>query len=302
MNRNKQRILPPAVHGDKIRQNQKLRNEILKLLDTMKVGWSPDVVSSTGERFLRQLTTTLWYLDSHHGKFQSQNIPLPQALSPFQGYNDYKSKKEKQPRLSQDGLKSHMESLSAFLMQPWLSHFTFTPLREVVNKLADCMYKYMQYLQRHNENVKEYLQSTEPVRNPDEYSEMRKVPTSSCPIPEEFAQLEKVLSSSPDYQLVCLNDFAPSGNYDRKQWLLKLALPYPFRMYQYAHGNQLGTVSFVWKLPVDKPEDESALAHVLSQLSRKQNVYAAREMKRQFLARHYHRAAPLSKSELRHNF
>ena len=38
---------------------------------------------------------------------------------------------------------------------------------------------------------------------------------SDCPFPEEYAQLEEVLSSTPDYQPVCLHDFAPCGSYVR---------------------------------------------------------------------------------------
>ena len=49
-----------------LRGDQRLRNDFLQYLHEKKVGWSPGVVSSTGERFVRTLSSALWYLDPHH--------------------------------------------------------------------------------------------------------------------------------------------------------------------------------------------------------------------------------------------
>ena len=58
--------------GDaELRGDQRVRNKLLYLLEEMKVGWTPDVVDTIEERFLKRLTNTLWYLDSHHQKFSS---------------------------------------------------------------------------------------------------------------------------------------------------------------------------------------------------------------------------------------
>ena len=122
--------------------------------------------------------------------------------------------------------------------------------------------------------MQEHHQSSEPVCTPDEFCEMKTLPASDGSIPEGYAKVEEALSSATDYQPVCLNDFAPGDSYHRKQWLSKLVLPFSVRMYRYAHGNKLGTVSFVWKIPTQEPEDESVLARVLLQLSRQQRIYA----------------------------
>ena len=68
--------------------DQIVRNKLLDLLEEMRVGWTPDVVDTIGERFLKQLTNILWYLDSHHQKFSSRSIHLPKEFSDFQGFND----------------------------------------------------------------------------------------------------------------------------------------------------------------------------------------------------------------------
>ena len=69
-------MLPPASVGttassssgcdQQLRGDQRLRNDYLQYLQDRKVGWSPGIVSSTGEQFVRTMTSALWYLDPHH--------------------------------------------------------------------------------------------------------------------------------------------------------------------------------------------------------------------------------------------
>ena len=68
------------VGDTKLRGDQIVRNKLLDLLEEMKVGWALDVVDTIGERFVKQLTSTLWYLDGHHQKFLSRSIHLPEKL------------------------------------------------------------------------------------------------------------------------------------------------------------------------------------------------------------------------------
>jgi len=55
----------------------------------MTVGWTLDVVET-----IEDLTNILWYLDSHHQKFLPGSIHLLKELCGFQGFNDWKRKKD----------------------------------------------------------------------------------------------------------------------------------------------------------------------------------------------------------------
>ena len=79
----------------------------------MKAGWRCD---SVGSRFTHKLTRALWYLDTHHEKFSSRGISLVPLLGSLQGYNDFRRKKEKEPRLSVESLQHHIQVLSDCLM------------------------------------------------------------------------------------------------------------------------------------------------------------------------------------------
>ena len=131
-----------------MRGDHLVRNKLLDLLEEMKVGWMPDAVDSNGERILKQLTSTLWYLDSHHQKFSSRSIHLPKEFSIFQGFNNRKRKKIKQPALTSPELKCHVRVLSVILSQPWIAKNEYSELKSLLDKLVDGMHKYMNYLTR----------------------------------------------------------------------------------------------------------------------------------------------------------
>ena len=125
----------------------------------MGVGWRP-CSKDTGANFISKLSHTLWYLDP---QFSQRGIHIPERFMTYKGYNDYK-KKEKEPRLSSDGLQQHIEQLNSMLMQPWMSSKRFDLIRTDIEHLLDALCKYKEYLASKNELMKEHHQSLEPRR------------------------------------------------------------------------------------------------------------------------------------------
>jgi len=78
--------------------------KLTEQLHKMNVGWTRDSVKSTGERSVQKITRALWYINPHHEKFASCGIKLLPSIGVFHCYNDYKRKKEKEPRISADEL------------------------------------------------------------------------------------------------------------------------------------------------------------------------------------------------------
>ena len=64
------------------------------MLAKIKVGWSPSVVKTTGEKFVKALSDALWTLDPHHKNFADRCISIPSDFSGFSGYNDWQRKKQ----------------------------------------------------------------------------------------------------------------------------------------------------------------------------------------------------------------
>ena len=111
MNSATEKVLPvkisPAGRSGGLKATERLYNDLLEYLGHLKVGWSRDCVETIGKRFVSSLRDTLWYLDGQHSKFAERGLALPIRLSRFDGYNDWRAKKAKQPQLSQDNLSIH---------------------------------------------------------------------------------------------------------------------------------------------------------------------------------------------------
>ena len=129
-------------------------NDIIDLLASWNIGWSPDTVDTIGKRCVKVLCGALWYLDPHHGHFGDRSLVLPACFEKFQGYNDWKKKKEKRPQLSQAELDRHIQALSSILSQPWSHKPYFNALQSKLVQLVETMKQYLGYLKRHNETMK----------------------------------------------------------------------------------------------------------------------------------------------------
>ena len=135
-------------------------------------------MSTVGERCVKALASSLWYIDPCHKQFHERSIRIPEVFEKFQGYNNWKLKKLKKPQLTYEGLTLHLEKLSSLLQQPWI----FTP---------------------------------------------------------SFKELCLLLNSFA-------NDFSPDDRFQRKNWFANFKLAIPCMLYRFMHGNNLGTLSFVW--------------------------------------------------------
>ena len=131
-----------------------LRNDVIDLLASMNVGWSPDMVGVVGERCVKAMVTALWYLDPHHDRFRDRSLAIPPCFMKFKGYNDWRKKKEKRLQLSQCELDKHVQTLSSILSQPWCYKAQFKALQEELVALVEVMKHYLEYLKKHNESVK----------------------------------------------------------------------------------------------------------------------------------------------------
>ena len=160
--------------------------------------------------FVSMLSQVLWYLDPHHEKFASRGIHLPDRFSAYRGYNDFKKKKEKEPRLLADGLQHHLDQLSGVLMQPWMSGKRFEVIRGDVEKLVDALHKYREYLVSQCEKVQYHQQLLEPP-SVDENASLVTLPAKKgSPTSSSYRELELKLSSLSLYQPLFLNDIAPA--------------------------------------------------------------------------------------------
>ena len=119
--------------------------------------------------------SSLWYIDPCRKQFAKRSIHLPPVLDPFEGYNNWKAKKEK-PQLSYDELSLHLDHLTRLLNQPWLFKPSFKQLHDIITAFAKGFDKYRVYLKQQNDAWKLNQSSLTPARTISESIELTCVP------------------------------------------------------------------------------------------------------------------------------
>ncbi len=197
------------------------------------MGWTPDLVSTVGENCVKVLVSALWYIDLCRKQFVEHNIHFPPVLEPFEGYNDWRAKKEK-PQLSYDGLTLHLDHLTR-LLKP-----SFKQLHEILSALAMCFNKYRLYLKQRNAGCKLNQALLTPARTISESIELLCVPVvSQCD--SRYATVQARLEEKAMYCAIFLNELAPEDRHQCKNWISGLRLEFPAMMYRFMHSNNLGT-------------------------------------------------------------
>jgi len=80
-------VLPTLYDEQPLRGDHAIYNRLLDLLKSRNLGWSLDIVETTGIKFLKLLADCLWTLDPHHDQL------IPEDFSVFAGFNNLKRKK-----------------------------------------------------------------------------------------------------------------------------------------------------------------------------------------------------------------
>lgn len=83
--------LPRKLTGDNLHGDQKLYND---LVASLNIGWTRDI-SIVGERCVKIIAQSLWYVDACHKQFEERSINFPEVFKKFQGYNNWRQKKIK---------------------------------------------------------------------------------------------------------------------------------------------------------------------------------------------------------------
>ena len=103
-----------------------------------------------------------------------------------------------------------------------------------------------------------------------------------------YKDLESVLSEKGEYaDPVFCNDYAPKDPQRRYLYFKEILLPFNCELYSYSHGNNLGSLWFIWRLPSDLAKQNTCKAKsVLDNIEKGIAVYHTREMRRQFSNRY----------------
>lgn len=209
----------PTIPSDQAVQRSRkcgLKKDLITWLHDKKLGWTADLVHSTGANFVAALTDCLWYIDGHIDTMVSRSCSIPKQFLQFQGYNNPEKSKHRRrdtENMSASVLDTHASVLNSFLLQPWLDSSTWKPMKGAVCDLADAVSKYAAYLQEKKIEVQENHQSLVPVRPASDAESCVFVQGARWVQPSFVAcykALQNHLDAADVFQPILLNDFAPA--------------------------------------------------------------------------------------------
>lgn len=271
-----------------VNAKDRLYNDVRKVMIDQKAGFTPMQVNSVGRNILTTLSNTLWYINPHLDKLGTRGIICPEIFSHLQGYHDWKTQKKKEPVISAEVLKFHIDGMTDILMYPWFLSSQMSEFRKACTNLTEALIKYYKFLTDQQQRTSLRHASKEPLRSLSDNWVNRTVEgKASVETGKEYLILEKQLQEMQCYSPLCLMDLEPSERIDRRKWIDNIQLSLSISLYSYQHGNYLGNLNFAWKLPSDDSKRSGMKElQVIEQIKKDIPVFSTRQMKSEFINRY----------------
>lgn len=146
--------------------------------------------------------------------------------------------------------------------------------------------KYHTFLIGQQVRTRERHHLSEPIRSKTGNFSVMPVPKSDKPVKECYVDLDKVVRDSDCYDPIFLDSFAPKDRSERCDWIESILLSTDINKYTYFHGNYLGNVVVVWRLPPETEKHETGTLRAIEQVHQKMPTYATRAMRQNFYDRY----------------
>lgn len=235
-----------------------LRNDIIEWLHEQKVGWSSSESESLGVQFINTLSSALWEIDGNHHTLDSRGFGVPKDLANFQGYNKpelHKKRKIGADSLVESKVSTHSVALLELSNQAYMHLKVWHNIRGCMLQLANNLRKYANYLKNQKENTATNARKISFVQSEREQWQTHNVKSLSRAEREHYGELHNALHDAEDFQVLFLNDFAPTVPWKKHNFMKGIALR--CKAIQYTYSSGMKNLNFIWKIP--QQYDETTL-------------------------------------------
>ena len=154
-------------------------------------------------------------------------------------------------------------------------------------------------MQSQKEKVATRRKSQEPASISTEHTSMNHIAANLGPVRSEYSDVLSALEIKEEYEPIVLCDYEPEDRRRRSEWLQGLCLPFSLTLLRRAYGGNIGTMNFLWKIPLDKNRrDDSIEMRLVLELNKNIPNFHSRQMEKDFIQR-YARIAKTPISVLR---
>ncbi|GBB99535.1 hypothetical protein RclHR1_03550015 [Rhizophagus clarus] len=264
-----------------------LYNDLVKLLKVESLGWYGEHYESTGSGFIKALADLLWYVDPHHEKLKLRCCVIPEiflSLSQYKiksSYNlFYYAGKHKKEQLKREKLEDHLKAIEHFVTQPWAGQEYWKSFISNVFELCHNIRKYVSYLESvNNEMITNHSRSKLTRNLLDNITFEIRYKQKNFNL--KFKAISDLLQNSDFYELHLLDNYLPQDKKARYEFINELQVNCTFTLYRYYHGNYLGTLNFIWKIPdLISEQDKSQEAQMLTLANEMIPSYFTRQMRK----------------------
>ena len=78
----------------------RMYNEVIQVLKSSKVGFTPMQIYTTGKQVVTTLTSVFWFLDGRYSRFESRGVVFPDIFKEnLSGFRNYKEQHKKIPEV-----------------------------------------------------------------------------------------------------------------------------------------------------------------------------------------------------------
>ncbi len=130
---------------------QRLTNDVVGFFREKECTWTASECWSSGTSLIQAITNALWAIDGHHVVLANQGFPLPSYAKQFVNFNQPELSKHRK-RQGQNMSRSELNCVSSHLFDCLQAHFWteehWSTLKGEVEKLANSIHNYSEYLRR----------------------------------------------------------------------------------------------------------------------------------------------------------
>ncbi|POG72960.1 hypothetical protein GLOIN_2v1773072 [Rhizophagus irregularis DAOM 181602=DAOM 197198] len=272
-------------------QRDTLYNDVISLLrKNQKYGWSGVNSESIAKKFVDRLVALLWYIDPHWEKLISRSLKLPDIFNELEQYqcNEnynkfYFTGHHKKEQLSREKIEQLVKSLESSIEQPWASKDKWMDFIIQVLLLIESIKKYISYLQEVNQKMNTIHYSDVSTRNPGCDLKVYTIEVSDS-IHSKYEELSNFLLEKDSYEFFDLDEYTPYDVIQKYNYIKNLPLNVPVTIYRYYQGNYLGTVNYIWKVPVRSDHrSETENARIIAAINENLPKYYTRQMRKNAL-------------------
>ncbi|PKB96241.1 hypothetical protein RhiirA5_435175 [Rhizophagus irregularis] len=196
----------------------------------------------------------------------------------------YFTGKHKKEQLSVEKLDGYVKEVESCVSQLWASAERWKQFVFSVLDLCHNARKYIKYLEV-NQSVKENHLSVDFIRNKIDniLIEIREKKES---FDKKYDDISSILHNSDYYELISLDTYLSDDKRARYDFILNLEVDSAFTLYQYYHGNYLGTLNFIWKLPDFDDRSKTKESQLILLANKMVPIFFTRQMKKNVIEKY----------------